>query len=87
MRKQGKVRRNLKESPGNEANVARARDAKRGALRGNDGAMEMEVQGKRNRGRPKGRWLDRVRDAWYQREGTVGGKARTKASRMWSNGP
>ena len=33
--------------------------------------MEMEVQGRRKRGRPKRRWLDSVWDDI--REGTVGG--------------
>ena len=32
--------------------------------------MEIEVQGRRRRGRPKRRWLENARDD--QREGTVG---------------
>ena len=33
-------------------------------------AMEMTVQRRRKRGKPKRSWLDNV--IWYQREGTVG---------------
>ena len=36
-------------------------DQKTGTIR-RKGAMEMKVQGRRKRGRPKRRWLDRVRD-------------------------
>ena len=39
--------------------VIRSRDEKRGALRRKE---EMKVKGRRKRGRPKRRWLDRVRD-------------------------
>ena len=34
-------------------------------------AMVMKVQGRRKRGIPKRRWLDKVKDDNYQREGTV----------------
>ena len=34
-------------------------------------SLEMKVQGRRKIGRPKRRWLDRVRDD-IEREGTVG---------------
>ena len=49
---------NRKESPGKEVEVVRASDEETGALH----RKEMEVQGRRKRGRPKRRWLDKVND-------------------------
>ena len=45
--------------------VVWACDEKRGALRRKDQrrVIKMKVQGRRKRGRPKSRWLDRVGDA------------------------
>ena len=37
-------------------------------------AMEMKVQGRRMRGRPKRRWLDRVRDG-IKENGLLGGRS------------
>ena len=37
-------------------------DEKRGVLRRKEGDGNEKVQGRRKRGRPKRRWLDRVRD-------------------------
>ncbi len=53
---------NRKESLGNEVEVACKCDEKRGALRIGIGAVEIKVQRRRKRGRPKKRWLDKVKD-------------------------
>ena len=50
---------NHKESPGKEVEVVWACDEMRRTLRRKE-AMEMKVQGRRKRGRPKRRWLDKV---------------------------
>ena len=52
---------NHKESTGKKVEVVRACDAKRGTLRRKE-VMVMKVQGRRKRGRPKRRWLDKVKD-------------------------
>ena len=52
---------NHKESPVKEVEVAWACEEKRGTLRRKEGG-EMKVQGRRKRGRPKRRWLDKVKD-------------------------
>ena len=45
-----------------EVEVVRACDDKRGKHYIGRRVMVMKVQGRRKRGRPKSRWLDRVRD-------------------------
>ena len=52
---------NHKESTGKKVEVVCECDGKRGTLR-RKGAMVMKVQGRRKRGRPKRRWLDKVKD-------------------------
>ena len=52
---------NRKERPGKDLQVVWACDAKRLHYAGRR-AMEMKAQGRRNRGRPKRRWLDKVND-------------------------
>ena len=42
--------------------MVRACDAKRGTLYVGTTAMVMKVQGRRKRGRPKRRWLNKVKD-------------------------
>ena len=47
--------------------VVWACEERRGALRRNDG-MEIKVQGRRKRGKPKRRWLDKVKDDIKEKE-------------------
>ena len=63
-------RKNLKEGVRKEGEVMRGKDdyARR---------MAMEVQGRRKGGRPRKRWLDRVRDD-IKKEGTAGGGRRRR---------
>ena len=51
-----------KESTGKKIEVVWACDAKRGTLRRKEGDGNESIQGRRKRGIPKSRWLDKVKD-------------------------